>query len=127
MAAFYPNGAPQETTVPRCPACGEGSWEATRPARLSATRHPQERKGWVERGVGVFVCGLSCAGALTMIAALGADALPGWALWLLVASAVSGMLVAVVIVDGLAVESKSCAFRCVGCGAGFVAPWRPRD
>ena len=127
MSSFYPNRAPSETPAPRCPSCGEAAWEATRPSRLHTPRHPQERKGWFERALSVFFCGLGGAAALTLIAVLGADTLPGWVLWLLVASAVSGLLVAVVLVDGLAVESKSCALRCLGCGEGFVAPWRPRD
>jgi hypothetical protein len=113
--------------APRCPECGARKWEAGRPGRSarSGDRHPQERVGWVQRGLGAFGVSVAAAAGLTAVAFLGGGTLPGWALWAAAVSAGAALMAGVVVADGLAVESKTCAVSCADCGEEFEIPWRP--
>ena len=115
----------QESQPPQCASCSGRVWVASRPERAITGRHPQERRGWFDRAVAAFAIGMLFAGALSAIALFGSPVLPLWAIWALCAAAASSMLAAIVVSDGIAVESKACQVVCGGCGAGFTAPWRP--
>lgn len=79
----------------------------------------------MDRAIGAFMISMGGAAALSVIAMVAADGLPGWAIWLLCAGAASVALAGLIVIDGIAVESKICSIDCAECGYRYEAPWRP--
>jgi len=107
-----------------CPTCGSGSWIATRPTQRRR-KMPQEGKHWIDRAIVAFIISMGAAAALRVISIVAVDGLPSWAIWLLCAGAVSIALAGLMVIDGIAVESKVCSIDCAECGHRFEVPWRP--
>ena len=123
--ALYQKKSGLPRKAPQCPDCGSSHWIASRPHRLKSERHPQDKPGWVNRAIKVFTTGLLFMLFLSGFAFMCSDMLPTWVIWIVGCSAISVMMTTIIIIDGIAVESKSCFLYCKICENCFIAPWKP--